>query len=103
MPNFPQMNEDDEFQKRAINPSPKSEINVWMIQTEGRASFMVSATRACPKCGAELPGDALEGLCPKCVGQLALATPPLTPSESSNALTTPLREKPGNCIGRYKL
>ncbi|MBI3853729.1 MAG: serine/threonine protein kinase, partial [Verrucomicrobia bacterium] len=31
----------------------------------------MSQTRTCPKCGAELPGAALEGLCPRCVARLA--------------------------------
>jgi len=35
----------------------------------------MSTTRRCPKCGAELPADVLEGLCPSCVAKLALAPP----------------------------
>lgn len=31
-------------------------------------------TRTCPACQAELPADAPEGLCPKCLLQRGLAT-----------------------------
>src|SRR2546422_4945117 len=36
----------------------------------------MAATRTCRKCGLEFSGAALEGLCPKCVAQLALGAAP---------------------------
>src|SRR6185503_11046486 len=38
-------------------------------------AFM-SATRPCPKCGADLRGDALEGLCERCLAQAAFGLVP---------------------------
>src|SRR5436190_6085559 len=32
------------------------------------------AEHTCPKCGTVLPSDALEGLCPNCVGRMAFTT-----------------------------
>src|SRR5438552_4576958 len=88
------------------------------------------ARQTCPKCGAAIIGEALDGLCPKCVAQLAFGSEPATteplgapaslPASSENAnlagkdagapgpqqtiaLSIPLTEKPGDRIGRYKL
>src|SRR5438445_13201414 len=58
-------------------------------------------TRTCPKCGAEITGGALDGLCPKCVASLALATDPA--AQESPRAPAPVIEKPGDRIGRYKL
>jgi eukaryotic-like serine/threonine-protein kinase len=58
--------------------------------------FMTPA-RACPQCGAELPADALQGLCPKCMGQVLFG---LT-AEAPTAIS--LSEQPGDRIGHYKL
>ncbi len=57
--------------------------------------------RTCPKCGAEITGEALGGLCPKCVASLALATDPA--AEESPSSPAPVTEKPGDHIGHYKL
>src|SRR5262245_59025793 len=50
----------------------------------------MSETRRCPGCGADIPVDSLEGLCPRCVmqaamagsdpGQASSATAPFSPS-----------------------
>jgi len=53
----------------------------------------------CPKCGARLPTDAPEGLCPKCLMKAVI-------SEEQAQVTLespPLIEGPGMIIGRYKL
>src|SRR5204863_3303678 len=63
-------------------------------------TFMPSA-RTCPKCGAEITGAALDGLCPNCVGVLAL-TAELDPQVTPAAFPS-VTEKPGDRIGRYKL
>ena len=57
--------------------------------------------RICPKCGAEITGEALDGLCPKCVGALALGI--ACGPEGTVAISLPATEKPGDRIGRYKL
>src|SRR5437660_793221 len=58
-------------------------------------------TRKCPKCGAELTGDALGGLCPQCVAGMAFADAAAT--RQTVVLSIPITEKPGDRIGRYKL
>src|SRR5438105_14557356 len=57
--------------------------------------------RFCPKCGAEITGAALDGLCPKCVAAVALVTDP--DPQGSLVVSAPVTEKPGDRIGRYKL
>jgi len=57
--------------------------------------------RICPKCGAEITGETLGGLCPKCVAALALATDPYP--QGTLVVSVPVTEKPGDRIGRYKL
>ena len=55
------------------------------------------ATPRCPECGAELPGDSLEGLCPKCLlkGGLSSANSVEAPSEeASEQPTLPPRADP---------
>src|SRR6187397_771905 len=42
----------------------------------------MGAEQTCPKCGTLLPSDALEGLCPKCVGRVAFERAPGLLSES---------------------
>src|SRR5438093_686898 len=59
------------------------------------------STRTCPKCGAEVTGEALDGLCPKCVAALALATDP--DPQGTLVVSVPVTEKPGDRISRYKL
>ena len=86
------------------------------------------AARKCDICGADLPADLMEGLCPKCVLQQVLAedsgasdsggAPPVVPGApqpqgatsgaaegqpSQGATGAPVSEKPGDRIGRYKL
>src|SRR5436309_3804085 len=60
------------------------------------------ATRTCSKCGAELAGDALDGLCPKCVAQLAF----LVNSDRTQAVSTPAQHPAGTRVryfGDYEL
>src|SRR5712692_2566490 len=62
---------------------------------------MMPLPQTCPKCGAETTSETLGGLCPKCVGALALAE-----DEEPQGITTPapiVTEKAGDRIGRYKL
>jgi tetratricopeptide (TPR) repeat protein len=47
----------------------------------------MAATNRCPNCGAERPADALEGLCPRCLMQNALAE--ATPAPDAPATTPP--------------
>ena len=73
-------------------------------------------TRTCPKCGAELAGEALGGLCPKCIAQLALGsanTDSATAASEIQGRSPPApgakirqeiaSDKPGDKIGPYKL
>ncbi len=39
----------------------------------------MALTRQCPRCGTELPADAAEGLCPRCVARLAFGDEPPAP------------------------
>src|SRR5437016_6071213 len=59
------------------------------------------ATRTCGKCGSEFSGGALEGLCPKCVAQLAFSGS--DGAQPAGADPVPPAEKAGDRIGRYKL
>ncbi len=52
----------------------------------------------CPHCGAELPPDALGGVCPRCLMVAGLANDPGVTLDSS-----PLMEGPGTKIGHYEL
>jgi serine/threonine protein kinase len=56
----------------------------------------MSEPRRCPACGAEIPADALEGLCPRCVMQAALASQSASsdPGRPSSA-TAPFSPSPG--------
>jgi len=57
----------------------------------------------CRKCGAPLTPDARDGVCPKCLLALALASQ--SGEESSDAAPSlpVITEAPGTVIGRYKL
>jgi eukaryotic-like serine/threonine-protein kinase len=57
----------------------------------------MTAARICSQCGTELPGDTLQGLCPKCLGQVVFGLTAEAPT------TVSVSEKPGDRIGRYKL
>src|SRR5260221_12768720 len=78
------------------------------------------ANRTCEECGADLPANAPQGLCPRCLVGMGLnlpatefGVPPFggpagEPAEAGtpNAATEvihPVTERPGDCIGRYKL
>src|SRR5258707_14631254 len=67
----------------------------------GLTGTIMESARKCPKCGAEIIGAALGGLCPNCVGALALATEPVAAATLQVSIS--LTEKPGDRIGRYKL
>src|SRR5204862_3782129 len=51
----------------------------------------------CEDCGTTLAGHALQGLCPKCLADMALGVAP------ESAAARPLSEQPGDFIGHYKL
>jgi hypothetical protein len=57
--------------------------------------------QTCPKCGAQILGEVIGGLCPNCVGALALAVEPEPQEKPTDSL--PASEKPGDHIGHYKL
>jgi WD40 repeat protein/serine/threonine protein kinase len=52
----------------------------------------------CPKCGTQLPADAPEGLCPKCLMKAVISE-----EQAQVTLESPRIEGPGTTIGRYKL
>jgi tRNA A-37 threonylcarbamoyl transferase component Bud32 len=51
---------------------------------------MNSESTPCPKCGRELPGDAPQGLCPRCLAALNFATETMPPDAAPVAAQTPL-------------
>ncbi len=72
----------------------------------------MSQTPHCPKCGAELPGDAMDGLCPKCMGQVVFGGSEAAGTKPEEQPAGTLRMEPeagttveraGMRIGRYKL
>src|SRR5262245_29707598 len=72
-----------------------------------KAQSSVPANRTCEECGAELPANAPQGLCPRCLAGMGLNLAAEAPKETirlgGNELFLPVTEKPGNRIGRYKL
>src|SRR6266496_434086 len=63
----------------------------------------MAATKHCPKCGNELASDALHDLCPKCLAAVSFAPDSTGTVRSATKDLTPLNDKPGDRIGRYKL
>jgi serine/threonine protein kinase len=61
----------------------------------------MATARTCPKCGAEITGEALDGLCPRCSGAFGLGAPP--GPKGTLVVSLPPTEKPGSMIGRYKI
>src|SRR5437867_3470144 len=59
----------------------------------------MTAAQKCPKCGAQLASDGMEGICPKCLMNLMF---PTAPKDLDVAAKLP-EQQPGDCIGRYKL
>jgi serine/threonine protein kinase len=51
---------------------------------------MNSESTPCPKCGCELPSDAPQGLCPRCLAALNFATETMPPDATPVATQTPL-------------
>jgi len=51
----------------------------------------------CPHCGCELPANAPEALCPRCLLQAGLG------NDAERTAQTPAIEGPGTHIGRYEL
>jgi serine/threonine protein kinase len=51
---------------------------------------MNSESTPCPKCGRELPSDAPQGLCPRCLAALNFATETMPPDATPVAAQTPL-------------
>jgi serine/threonine protein kinase len=63
----------------------------------------MSASRKCPKCAAEVTSKSLDGLCPKCVAQLALAPRQAAELARTVSIPVPPTETPGDMVGPYKL
>src|SRR5437773_598436 len=65
--------------------------------------------RTCPECGADLPGNAPQGLCPRCLVGMGLSLAPGVKTEQPELAKNPatfgnsITEGPGTLIGRYKL
>lgn len=68
--------------------------------------------RQCPKCGAALPGDVLEGLCPQCMARVVFGEAQAASGGPEERAAATIRvdpdadatiERPGTVIGRYKL
>src|SRR5512138_1800139 len=53
----------------------------------------------CPECGAELPANAPQGLCPRCLARMGLDLQETVPLPKSDFQV----ERTGTMIGRYKL
>ncbi len=51
---------------------------------------MMNETKQCPKCGAAVPANAPEGLCPRCLGALNLEPETVLTGAEAAAATTPL-------------
>jgi len=66
---------------------------------------IVSASGTCKECGTAIPGDSPEGFCAQCLLGLGLEKTESSPEDhhSHSPITAPLKEKPGDRIGRYKL
>src|SRR5439155_13380497 len=60
---------------------------------------MTSAPTKCPECGAELPPNAPQGLCPRCLAGMGLSLVPTVALPQSDFVI----ERTGTMIGRYKL
>src|SRR5712691_2668407 len=56
--------------------------------------------RTCEECGALLPGNAPEGLCPRCLAAMGMQ---LVPEETKTVTLAGAVEQAGDRIGRYKL
>src|SRR5260221_4709277 len=73
----------------------------------GRSAVNVEKTRTCEECGAELPVNAPQGLCPKClIGMgvsLASAAERASSASARTEIAATVTEKPGDKIGHYKL
>ncbi len=63
--------------------------------------------RTCPQCGTQLLWDALDGLCPHCLANVAFEPAPAmqdsAPAPSAASSLPQLSEKAGDKIGHYKL
>ena len=57
----------------------------------------MAVAETCPKCGAPLPSDALQGLCPLCLGKVVFGDGAAAPA------VLPVSEKAGDRIGHYRL
>ena len=55
----------------------------------------------CPHCGAPIPADAPEGLCPRCLFAAVVVAD--TPAGSDVLPSHPTGEQPGDTIGRYRI
>lgn len=65
--------------------------------------------RQCPQCGAALPGDVLEGLCPQCMARVVFGEDHAATGEPEGKAAATIRvdpdsdatiERPGTIIGR---
>src|SRR5690242_19521854 len=64
----------------------------------------------CPQCGAALPNEGWEGLCPKCLVRVSLEANPGQPAGGGDPREKPFPSQPemptertGMMVGRYKL
>src|ERR1044071_5576450 len=59
---------------------------------------MIMVEQKCPRCGSVLSADALQGLCPRCLSQLAFGAAPEPSDGDASADLPPLHR-----LGRYEL
>src|SRR6266700_3219246 len=62
----------------------------------------MQSERACEECGAALPANAPQGLCPKCLIGMGLDLAPAPGGDKTEIVAT-VTEKAGDRIGHYKL
>src|ERR1043165_4329615 len=67
--------------------------------TDNTGQRIMPTKRTCEECGAELPSNAPQGLCPRCLANMGLGLLP-TPKPPESDFQV---ERPGTVIGRYKL
>ena len=63
------------------------------------ALAVMTEKRTCQECGAELPANAPQGLCPRCLARMGLGLAPTVALHTSDFHL----ERTGTMIGRYKL
>jgi hypothetical protein len=66
---------------------------------QSRKLEIVETKQTCGECGAELPANAPQGLCPRCLAGLGLVLLPTAAAVEPDIQV----ERTGTMIGRYKL